>query len=127
MQVLRSSLRESWTGNVLRTLLSDALRHQCIGERFGSDHLFFQENDPKHTAAAACNASGEINRVRALPESPDLNPIEHVWRSMKEAKPGTKQQLVQATEVFWEAKLPKISVINTNQLKKMLIQYELEM
>jgi len=39
-----------------------------------------------------------------------MNPIELVWHSMKdyilkEAKPGTKQELVQAILDFWKTKL----------------------
>ena len=45
------------------------------------------------------------------PESPDLNPIENVWASMKhhirsKVKPRTKDQLVHGIQEFWATLTP---------------------
>ena len=73
-----------------------------------STHRFMQDNDPKHTsrAAQAFYAQSGINWWRTPAESPDLNPIENLWHELKEyirreAKPTTKQELVDGINTFW--------------------------
>ena len=48
-------------------------------------HRFMQDNDPKHTSAAAREffAENSINWWKTPPESPDANPIENLWHELK--------------------------------------------
>lgn len=57
-----------------------------IHDVYPSSHRFMQDNDPKHTSRLAREFMeiNSINHWKTPPESPDLNPIENVWRELKE-------------------------------------------
>lgn len=67
------------------------------------------DNDPKHSARVV-KEWFEENRVTVLPwpsQSPDLNPIEHLWGDLKKTignrKSSNKQQLWEAVKLSWES------------------------
>ena len=86
-----------------------------IEEKFPCGHRFMQDNDPKHTSRVATSfytAKG-INWWRTPAESPDLNPVENCWGSLKQFlrssyKPSNLQELIDGIEEFWQSLTPEV-------------------
>ena len=74
-------------------------------------HRFWQDNDPKHTSRRAQKFMHEnnISWFKTPAESPDLNPIENVWSTLKfyvsKDAPQTQNELVNSIAKFWESHL----------------------
>lgn len=86
-----------------------------IAEKFPDGHRLFHDNDPKHASNFIENFfhRNDVDWWPTPPESPDLNPIENIWGSMKQYlrtiyKPKNLQELKDGIEQFWITLTPEV-------------------
>ena len=89
-----------------REILDENLLQSAQDLRLWLRFTFQQDNEPKHTAKTTLERlRGKSLSVLEWPsQSPDLNPIEHLWRDLKIAVNLTELERICRKE--WE-KLPK--------------------
>lgn len=94
--------------NILKTKLEESLNRRGIDE---NNFIFQQDNDPKHTAKSTKAYLAEEKGYTVLPwpsQSPDLNPIEHLWRHLKiklaqyDRRATSVHELWERVKVEWE-------------------------
>ena len=98
-----------------------------IQERFPDGHRLYQDNDPKHSSKYIETFLKErgVNWWYTPPESPDLNPIELVWGSLKQFlrnnfKPKNLEELTAGIEQFWLTLTPEVCAKYISHLKKVI-------
>ena len=94
-----------------------------LQEVFLDGHWFQQDNDLKHCArhTKAFFETENINLWATTPESPDLNPIENVWGSMKQFlrndyNPKGLDDLKKGIKHFWKKLTPAVCTHYINHL-----------
>ncbi|KAG2455383.1 TC1A transposase, partial [Polypterus senegalus] len=89
------------TAAMYRDILDENLLQGALDLRLGRRFIFQQDNNPKHTAKISKEWPSQ---------SPDLNPIEHLWRDLKMAAerrfPSNLKELKRCCKEEW-AKLAK--------------------
>lgn len=99
-------------------ILKENLNASAEKLELGPDYVFQQDNDPKHTANVVKEwlLHNVPNQLGSPPQSPDLNPIEHLWelleRRIRLHNIRTKCDLKQRLQEEWE----KISFQDTSNL-----------
>ena len=94
---------------ILRDCMLPSAR-DILGRRFQFQH----DNDPKHTSKKVTEFLKQ-KKVKVLvwpPQSPDLNPIEHLWEEMgrrRQAKnPRNRQELKDVLQRVWDEIEPHV-------------------
>ena len=90
-------------------------------------HRLQQDNNPKHSSKYI----GRLFKFHGIywwktpPESPDLNPIENCWVSLKQFlrttyKPTNLQELIDGIEKFWTSLTPDVCKKYIGHLQKVM-------
>lgn len=105
-----------------------------LRDYFPDGHRLQQDNDPKHASAYIDDFFKEngVDWWPTHPESPDLNPIEDIWGSLKHYlksifKPKNLSQLKEGIQQFWLTLTPEVCtryIMHLNEIIPKVIEQE---
>lgn len=105
MEFIDTTMDKMGYMNILKRNLKPSVQKLDLPQ----DYYFQQDNDPKHTAYIVREwlLYNVPNQLRTPPQSPDLNPIEHLWWEVKHRlqtkNPRNKTDLKTAVKEIWES------------------------
>ena len=98
-----------------------------IKKAYPYQHRLMQDNDPNHTSRVAQNylETNGITWWKTPPESPDLNPIENVWGSLKtflrdRHKPHNEASLIEGIKLYWKTLTPEVCQRYIKHIQKVI-------
>ena len=78
---------ERMTGNFFASFIDNTFEQMFVESKKGNTRLFIQDNDPSQKSAVAKTALQQVSAklLKIPPCSPDLNPIENMFKSVMTA------------------------------------------
>ena len=77
---------EHMTGNFFASFIDKTFQQMFVESKKGNTRLFIQDNDPSQNSAVAKIALQRVNAqlLKIPPRSPDLDPIENMFKSVSD-------------------------------------------